>query len=182
MSLGLQRGYVSLESHSIEWETSALVMIETLKNNLKNVLVDAQHVGSTSIKSIPAKPIIDIVVGVSDFEKLMNCNDILLEHGIVYRGQDQPDQHLYVCGDFQREIRTHHIHAVIYGGKAWTDYLNMRDYLNTHEDEAMEYSRLKEELANQYPNDREAYTNGKHDFIVNILKKAEEWNCSTGIC
>ncbi len=46
---------------------------------------------------------------------------------------------------------------------------------NTHEDDAMEYSRLKKELANQYPNDRVAYTNGKHDFIVNILKKAEEW-------
>ncbi len=180
MSLGLQRGYVSLEPHSIEWEISALGMIELLKNILKDVLVDAQHIGSTSIKTVPAKPIIDIVVGVFSFEKLMNSNDILLEHGIIYRGQDHADQHLYVCGDFQRDIRTHHIHAVIYGAKAWTDYLNLRDYLNTHEDDAMKYSRLKEELANQYPNDRGAYTNGKHDFIVNILKKAEEWTCSIG--
>lgn len=174
MSIGLQRGCVSLEPHSVEWETSAQVMIETLKNILKEVLVDAQHIGSTSIKSIQAKPIIDIAVGVSSFDKLMDCNDRLQEHGIVYRGQDQPDQHLYVCGDFQRDIRTHHIHAVLYGAKAWTDYLNMRDYLNAHEEEAMKYSRLKEELANQYPNDREAYTNGKHAFIVNILRKARE--------
>lgn len=50
------------------------------------------------IVRIQAKPIIDIAVGVSSFEKLMNYNDILQEHGIVYRGQDQPDQHLYVCG------------------------------------------------------------------------------------
>lgn len=178
MSIGLQRGCVSLEPHSIEWETSAGEMIETLKNILKNDLVDAQHIGSTSIKCIQAKPVIDIAVGVSSFEKLMNYNDILQEHGIIYRGQDQPDQHLYVCGDFQRDIRTHHIHAVIYGAKAGTDYLNMRDYLNAHEEEAMEYSRLKEELANQYPNDRAAYTNGKHDFIVSILRKAKEGNHS----
>ena len=76
-------------------------MIELLKNVLKDVLVDAQHIGSTSIKTVPAKPIIDIAVGVFSFEKLMNCNDILLEHGIIYRGQDHTDQHLYVCGDFQ---------------------------------------------------------------------------------
>jgi len=66
----------------------------------------------------------------------------------------------------------------VYGAKAWTDYLNMRDYLNAHEEEAMEYSRLKKELANQYPNDRKAYTNGKHDFIANILRKAKEENYS----
>lgn len=54
----------------------------------------------------------------------------------------------------------------------------MREYLNAYEDEAMEYSRLKEELANRYPNDRAAYTNGKHDFIVNILTKANEENHS----
>ena len=85
--------------------------MEKLKIDMKELsnLVDAQHIGSTSIKNVPAKPIIDIAVGVFSFEKLMNCNDILLEHA---------DQHLYVCGDFQRDIRTHHIHAVIYGAKA----------------------------------------------------------------
>ncbi len=175
MSIGLRRGAVSLEPHRIEWEVSAQKVIDTIKDILKDDIIDAQHIGSTAIKSICAKPIIDIVVGVSSFDKIMRHNDILQEYGIIYRRQDHPNQHLYVCGDFKNNIHTHYIHVVIYASEAWNNYINMRDYLNTHEDEAMEYSRLKDNLARQYPDDRAAYTNGKQTFIENILRKAGEW-------
>lgn len=77
MSIGLKRGEVSVENHQIEWEVSAKNTIDILKNTLNNDIVDAQHIGSTSIKSICAKPIIDIVVGVKDFKDILKNNDEL---------------------------------------------------------------------------------------------------------
>lgn len=70
MSIGLQRGTVAVTEHKVEWEISAKELIEELKDILKDDIIEAQHIGSTSIKSICAKPIVDIVVGVSDFDKI----------------------------------------------------------------------------------------------------------------
>ena len=94
---------------------------------------------------------------------------------IVYRRQDHPGQHLYVCYDTENDIQTHFIHVVIYGEKQWNNYLNMRDYLDAHKDKAKEYSDLKERLAKMFPQDRQAYTNGKSLLIENILQSAQEW-------
>lgn len=176
MSIGLKRGTVAVEPHRVEWEMSAQKMIELLKEVLKEDIVDAQHIGSTSIKSICAKPIIDIVVGVSSFDKIMRHNYVLMEKGIIYRRENLPGQHLYVVyGDFENSIQTHYIHVVIWGQGTWNNYINMRDYLNTHEDRAKEYSELKERLAKIYPEDRIAYINGKGALIEDILRCAEEW-------
>lgn len=175
MSIGLKRGEVAVENHQIEWETSAKSIIDLLKNIMKNDIVDVQHIGSTSIKSICAKPIIDIVVGVNDFNDILKHNDILEKFGMIYRGQDHENQHLYVCGDLQNNIQTHFIHVVIFNSKEWHDYIDMRDFLNANEEKALEYSNLKEKLAKKYPNDRIAYTNGKSWLIEEILKNAALW-------
>lgn len=175
MSIGLKIGTVAVEPHSIEWETSAQELIDKLNNILKDDIIDAQHIGSTSIKSICAKPIIDIVVGVSSFDKIMQHNEELKRNGIVYRREDHPEQHLYVCGDLDNNIQTHYIHVVIWGEKEWSNYVNLRDYLNAHEDEAKKYSDLKKQVAKEYPEDRVGYTNSKSAFIEMILCKADGW-------
>ena len=77
-------------------------------------MIDAQHIGSTAIKNICAKPIIDIVVGVSSFDKILKHNDDLMKNNIVYHKQYPLDQHLYVVGDLENNICTHYIHAVIW--------------------------------------------------------------------
>ncbi|MBE6894040.1 MAG: GrpB family protein [Ruminococcaceae bacterium] len=175
MMLGLQRGTVKLEPHSPQWETAAQDIIIKLKDILENDIVDAQHIGSTAIKCTSAKPIIDIVAGVESFDRIFKYNDILSANGIIYRRQDHPNQHLYICGDLKNNIHTHYIHVVLWGGKEWTDYINMRDYLNAHKEKAIEYSNIKKYLAEKYPDDRTAYTNGKSDFITEILHSAAEW-------
>ena len=93
MSIGLVKGTVSLEPHNSQWEILAKEIIEKLKNILGNDMVAAEHIGSTSIRKIYAKPIIDIAVGVTDFEKMMKHNDELKEVGIIYRREDHPGQH-----------------------------------------------------------------------------------------
>lgn len=175
MSIGLKRGAVAVENHQNEWEISAEKIINLLKYALKDDIVDAQHIGSTSIKNICAKPIIDIVVGINDFNDIFKHNDELEKLGIIYRRQDHENQHLYVCGDLQNNIQTHYIHVVIFNSKEWNDYINMRDYLNANQEKALEYSKLKEQLAKKYPNDRIAYTNGKSKLIEEILNSASMW-------
>ena len=175
MSIGLKIGTVAVEQHKVKWELLAEETIQILKEVLKEDLIDAQHIGSTAIKKICAKPIIDIVVGVSSFDKIFKHNDELAQRGIVYRREDHPGQHLYVSGELEKNIQTHYIHVVIWGQASWNNYINMRDYLNAHEDKAMEYSKLKEYLAEKFPEDRIAYTNGKSDFIEDILRSANNW-------
>ena len=85
MSLGLRRGTVQLEPHDKQWDDVAVQTIKTLKSILCDDAIDIQHIGSTAIK---AKPIIDIVVGVTDFERIMSHNEQLQKKGIFYRGSD----------------------------------------------------------------------------------------------
>ena len=173
MSLGLFRGTVLVEPHDAEWDVIAAETIAELHSILQDVLVDAQHIGSTAIKDICAKPIIDIVAGVSDFDKLLSRNSVLEENGFIFRGQVHPLQYMYVCGD--NNIRTHHIHAVIYDSEEWNNYVDVRDYLNCHRKDAEVYSKLKESLARQYSEDRGTYTASKSKLIGEIVAKAHYW-------
>lgn len=171
--LGLRRGTVELLPHQAEWETEAARTIEKLKSVLGGTAVDIQHVGSTAIRTIDAKPIIDIAVAVNKIDDVLPFVDVLQAEGIVFRKQDVEGQLLFVMGDFENEIRTHHIHVVEASGKAWRDYIFFRDRLNACPDLAAEYNALKHDLARYFPNDRESYTRGKAEFIANIILQTE---------
>ena len=111
------------------------------------------------------------------FRGVLSKNAELEKDGFVFRGQDLPEQYLYVCGE--QDVRTHHIHVVIYGSKAWQDYLNLRDYLNAHTEQAKAYEKLKKSLAEKYPDDRNSYTAQKGAFLKESLEKAEVWRKQT---
>lgn len=96
-------------------------------------------------------------------------NEQLQKEGIFYRGSDVEYQILYVMGDMEKDIRTHHIHVVKWNGTEWKNYINFRDCLNANENIALQYERVKEELESKYADDRVAYTNGKQEMIDIIL-------------
>ena len=169
MTLGLKRGTVKREPHDKQGNEIAVQTIKTLKSILGDDAVDIQHIGSTAIPAIKAKPIIDIAVGVTDFEKIMSYNEQLQKDGIFYRGSDVEDQILYVMGDMEKDIRTHHIHIVKWNGTEWKNYIHFRDYLNDNENMALQYQRVKEELESKYADNRGLYTKGKKDIIDIIL-------------
>ena len=175
MELGLKRGTVELQPHQKSWEENADQTISVLKRVLGSAAVDIQHIGSTAIKGICAKPIIDLVIGVHAFEDILSMTSALEEIGVIYRGQDHPGQHLFVMGDFEADTRTHHIHVVIFESAEWVNYLNFRDYLNTHPEKAYEYDVLKRDLVERYSLDRGKYTSGKQTFIDRFLKEAKIW-------
>lgn len=178
--IGLKRGTVKLSEHEKEWELEAENTIDRLKQILGDVIKDIQHVGSTSILSIKAKPIIDIAVAVDDFDDILNFEKELKDNGFYYRPNAQAslrNQLLFACGSFYQgtgDLQTHFIHVVRTNSMDWINYINFRDYLNSNLSVAKEYERLKISLASQAPidNGREKYLSGKHDFIIYTLRKA----------
>lgn len=173
--LGLQRGTVRLLEHQDEWCREAAQTIAELRELLRDAATDIQHVGSTAIPAICAKPVLDIVIGMHEPAYILPYTATLRDRGFVLRGEDVPGQLLLVKGDFVRDLRTHHIHVVTWNGPAWQNYLNFRDYLNTFPDKALAYSRLKQRLAALFPDNRRQYTEGKQPFIAAMLAEARQW-------
>lgn len=178
--IGLKVGAVELCQHEKEWETEAQNTIARLKQILGPVIKDIQHVGSTSIPSIKAKPVIDLAVAVDDFKDILRFEQALKDGGFYYRPGAQAsvkNQLLFACGSFYEgtgDLQTHFIHVVRTNSMDWINYINFRDYLNSRPAAAKAYETLKESLARQAPagSGRETYGLGKHDFIVHTLRKA----------
>lgn len=176
--IGLKRGTVMLCPHEKEWESEAQRTITLLSSILGDAATDIQHVGSTSVPSIAAKPIIDIAVAAVSFDAVLAHEKELREAGFYYRpGDDMQSQRLFACGSYYNgtgDMQTHFIHVVPAGSMEWINYINFRDYLNKTPSAASEYEKLKLSLAAAAPVDagREKYLKGKHDFIVYTLRKA----------
>lgn len=173
--LGLKRGMVQLVEHQESWHELASEAIARIEEILCDVAIDIQHIGSTAICGIHAKPIIDIAVGVIKIDDVKPYIDALQQGGIVYRKQDVDGQMLFVMGDFANDFRTHHIHVVEWNSVDWNHYINFRDYLNAFSEKAKIYDALKCSLAEQFSENRGNYTSGKHELIDQLLLEAEAW-------
>lgn len=178
--IGLKRGTVQLCCHEKEWELEAQKTIARLQKILGPVGRDIQHVGSTSIPSIKAKPIVDIAVAVDDFDSILALEEELKKEGFHYRPKAQAtlrNQLLFGCGSYYEgtgDLQTHFIHVVLADSMDWKNYINFRDYLNATPEAAKAYENLKVALAEAGPIDsgRENYLAGKQDFIAFTLRKA----------
>ena len=139
--------------------------------------ISIHHIGSTSIATIYAKPIIDILVEVKDIEKVDDRNTEIAALGYVTMGEFGIAGRRFFCKDNERGIRTYHIHTFESGSPQIDRHLAFRDYMRSHPETAQEYSRLKQQLAQKYPDDIESYMNGKDGFIKEIDLKAADWRC-----
>ena len=173
MELGLKRGTVRLVEHQSQWEEDAKDVIKLLKQILGETAVDIQHVGSTAIPSIHAKPIVDIAVAVRSFDGLQPYVGVLERRRIGFRGKVVDGDILFVMGE--KDMRTHHIHVVQWNGPSWNHYIAFRDHLNAHPEKAMLYDAHKQRLAAQFSGDRIHYTAGKEPIIQLLLAEAERW-------
>ena len=106
------RGTVVLCTHDAGWIAQAEQTIAEIKSLLGAAAIAVEHVGSTSVPGLAAKPILDLVIGVRELSDLDPYVDKLAQMHIREAGQDLPDQRLFVMGDFEKDTRTHHIHAV----------------------------------------------------------------------
>ena len=167
--LGLEKGVVRLEAYTPEWKRYFEWEKDALQVVLGSNVLDIQHVGSTSIPGMPAKPIVDIAIAVADFEEARACIPLIESHGYEYKGEfGIPHRHYFVKGD----PRLFHIHMCEIDSIVWQNQLLFRDYLVRHKDKAKDYAQLKQQLALKYPNDREAYLDGKASFIEEVIQLA----------
>jgi len=140
-----------------------------IREAIGEIITSIEHIGSTSINGIAAKPIIDIAVGAGKIADGESCVRPLENIGYEYRGEHGIAGRFYFV---KGEPRTHHLHLVEIGSDFWRSHLLFRDYLRENQAVAEDYENLKKELAKRYAENREAYTNGKAAFIENVLKTA----------
>jgi GrpB-like predicted nucleotidyltransferase (UPF0157 family) len=130
-----------------------------------------EHIGSTAIPGLAAKPIIDIMAGVSDLASSLDARAALELLQYLYFPYRSDFMHWF-CKP-SSEHRTHHLHLIPFRSPLWSDRLAFRDYLRSSATAAAEYAALKTALAAQYQFDREAYTNAKSEFVGSILNRAQ---------
>jgi GrpB-like predicted nucleotidyltransferase (UPF0157 family) len=139
------------------------------------VVGSIEHIGSTAVPGLAAKPVIDIMVGVESLDASRPALPVLEALGYCYAPYRAESMHWFCKPSLA--VRTHHLHLVPLGSRLWVERLAFRDYLRAHRDVASEYAELKRRLAEQYRFDRDAYTDAKSEFISRIVERAlTEWN------
>jgi GrpB-like predicted nucleotidyltransferase (UPF0157 family) len=135
-----------------------------------------EHIGSTAVPGLVAKPIIDMLAVVEDIEVAAAAEVPLRESGWVPAPEsgDVPERRLSFCVP-SVERRTHHLHVVERISSGWRGWLAFRDYLRKHAEVAREYGELKTRLADEHgadPNQRDAYRAGKADWVGSTTARA----------
>jgi GrpB-like predicted nucleotidyltransferase (UPF0157 family) len=138
---------------------------------LGDLMLGIEHVGSTAVPGLGAKPVIDIMIGVRALADGEKCVRPLEGLGYEYRGEAGIPGRLYFRR-FTEGRRSHQIHMVPHGGDFWERHLLFRDYLRGRPEEAEEYYRLKLRLAAQFRDDRLGYNEAKTEFIESALAGA----------
>ena len=129
-----------------------------------------EHIGSTAVAGVLAKPVIDIMAGVADLVASRPARAAAATLGYEYFPYRPEVMHWFCKPSPAR--RTHHLHLVPVGSPLWADRLAFRDYLRSCPAAAAEYAALKRGLAARYAFDREAYTDAKGAFVAAMLKRA----------
>ena len=173
MSIGLEVGKVTLSSYDNEWVKNFEEEKKNLEIILKDLIVTIEHVGSTSIGNIKAKPVVDIAIGVKSKEDFKLCAKRFegLEDYSV-KEDSVEDELLVRKGPVSK--RTNFIHIMAIDSEKYKDTIIFRDYMRKNKEARKDYEKLKIELANKYSSDRKMYTKSKDEYIKAILKEAKE--------
>ncbi len=129
-----------------------------------------EHIGSTAVPGLPAKPVIDIMAPVHSLTGSMQAISAVAPWDYLYAPY-KPEQMHWFCKPSPAH-RTHHLHLVPLGSALWRQRLAFRDALRGSAELAASYAALKRQLALRYRHDREAYTEAKGPFIAAVLARA----------
>ncbi|MFC7680764.1 GrpB family protein [Paenibacillus sp. GCM10028914] len=175
---------VIIVEYNDNWPSRFDELALILKEYLGSLIVDIEHVGSTSVPGLAAKPIIDLDIIISSMSILPKLINKLNELGYYHEGnlgienreafgridervpynednQPQPEHHLYVCNQDSEALKNH---------------LLFRDILRQHSHLIDEYAELKKKLASMYKDNRKAYTEGKTHFVIKVMKEYKSEN------
>lgn len=166
--LGVRSGEVRLE----EVHAEAVQLFNAAEARITNALPvgsEVEHVGSTAVLGLIAKPIVDIVVGVRSIDEIGEAKAALVRLGYRDRGwKKEAGGHIldWVDGD----VTTQHVHVAVLGSLEWRNYIEFRDRLKTSADCRRRYETLKKRLAGIHGRDRRSYTDAKASFVLSVLQ------------
>jgi GrpB-like predicted nucleotidyltransferase (UPF0157 family) len=163
-------GKIIIKEYDPNWQRLFESERDEIMEAIGHYVADIQHIGSTAVPELAAKPVIDIMIGLRRILDAQDC--IMPMEGMEYEYVPEFENEFPERRYFRKTSngkRSYHIHMVEIGTDFWKRHLAFRDYLRTHPEIANEYSDLKKELAKRFENDREEYTNAKTEFIENIL-------------
>jgi GrpB-like predicted nucleotidyltransferase (UPF0157 family) len=170
---------VEVVPHDPNWHSAFVHESRLVAGALGDAVVAIHHIGSTAIHPIYAKPIIDLLVEVDVIAKVDPHDSAMQAIGYEVMGEFGMPGRRYFRKDNPAGIRTHHIHVFAANSAQVVCHLTFRDYLRVHPEAAQQYSELKQHLAKLYPNDIDAYIDGKDELIKTIDKKAAAWRIAS---
>ncbi|MFF2752889.1 GrpB family protein [Psychrobacillus sp. NPDC058041] len=173
MKLGLNKDEVKLMPYTSEWNSEFIKVKDELLKLIEIKANCIEHVGSTAITDMVAKPIIDILVGVNDIEKVdKSLVNVLQKVGFLRLRVERPGEIVFAkFTDDTYEVKTHYIHLVDYDKDIWRNLVFFRDYLNANEKVREEYKRLKISYSVRENMKITEYTNLKEPFVKSIFAK-----------
>ena len=170
--IGPNRHTVEVVGHDPTWMMLAVEACQAVRSACGELVVDLQHVGSTAVPDLLAKPILDIAAAVVTFDAMPRIIRRLTGIGYLYRGDYGAEGgHLFVA-ESSPDVRTIHLHIVEYSGSQWRNHLLFRDLLRHNLMLRKRYAELRRDLVNICHDDRRSYTVAKAEFIHEVLDKS----------
>jgi len=169
--LGVERGHVRLVPYDRRWPQLFENLADILRSRLGDNVLAIDHVGSTAVPGLSAKPLLDVLVAVADLQRARSLEPVLARLGFEHRPDEGiSDRHFYrrLVGN----LRTHHLAVAEPTSRHWRETVVFRDALRRDERLRTDYERLKWDLAEKHPDDIEAYIRGKTAFVANAVEHA----------
>jgi GrpB-like predicted nucleotidyltransferase (UPF0157 family) len=169
MSKRTHRIAIQVVDYDPDWPRIFHQLRDQIWPSVRDVAVAIEHVGSTSVPGMAAKPVIDMDVVIATAAGLPLLKLRLGSLGYEHRGNlSVDDREAFLSPE---NLPSHHLYACVQNSLALQNHVAVRDYLRTHPSEAAVYSKLKKRLAARFPNERERYVESKTDFILSILEQ-----------
>lgn len=170
---------ITVVDYQPEWAEQFRAFCSVFQKYLEGKELAIEHVGSTSVEGLAAKPILDIDIIVEDDDRKLSIVIGILEtlgyrhvgdQGVPGREALKPNTKYAPIDGSDRVWPKHHLYVCREGAVPLQNHLTLRDYLRTHPEKRKAYGMLKKQLAEKFPNDMDAYIDGKTEFIVEILQ------------
>jgi GrpB-like predicted nucleotidyltransferase (UPF0157 family) len=165
---------VRIVEYDPAWPARAAEELRRLEQALGPAAVRLEHVGSTAVPGLAAKPILDLQLSVAAIEPRAPYAEPLERLGYLFvPAPESPDCHFFAKPP--ERPRTYHLHVGEAGSRHERRHLAVRDFLRAHDDEAARYAALKRDVAARHPQDRLAYIAGKDSYVAALEARAVEW-------
>jgi GrpB-like predicted nucleotidyltransferase (UPF0157 family) len=164
------RSPIVVTDYDTDWPRFFEDIARPIRDAIADLGATVEHVGSTSVPGLAAKPIIDLDVVVASAGAVPAAIDRLRSLGYLYQGdKGVKGREAFL---WPKGARPHHLYVVVRGSQPYLDHIAFRDYLREHPEVTTEYALLKTTLAQQHADDRLGYTDAKTEFVAAVLRAA----------